>query len=217
MPEPSRRTYRRIATSRAHARIEFKWIRGLIVSAVGSPVIASIRAGRLATPRGVLDFLVPFALFALWEGCRFLWQRFFVIPDEIYTEQDQRIRDLEIELSSAKVALSATRANKAFANSLRALDQRGVAELWAVQHPLNQYESPKWIAKLDAWEADLMAEVRKGGDDGDLYHVQTLGNIHDPAHPRPYAEPVMNQRLAMLNIRRKRIHDLIKKYDPDAP
>lgn len=228
-------TFEEIASARARARAEFKWLRNVIVTAIAGPsgaiALASIEAGKFKVPSLLSFVLVSFAAFALhasYEFARNRWQRFVVVPGEIYDEQENRNRTLEADLVSririlesqlfeAQAALTTSRANKAFADRLRALDTRGVTELWAQPHPLNGYEAPKWLAKVDAWEADLIAAVQAEGDTGDLHHIQLLGNIYRPTLPRVYIDPTLDQRLVMVDIRRERLRDLIKKYDPSSP
>lgn len=135
----------------------------------------------------------------------------------IHAEQLGRIQALERDLYNAQAALRTKQQNKALADALKAHDDRAVHELWAAKQPLNEYESPKWLAKESAWKTELLEIIRKhGGDDDDVRHLSVLGNLYRPGQPRYHHDDAMNQRLIMLDIRRERIRDVIKKYDPEA-
>lgn len=150
----SNQSYRDLAFDRALARTEFKWLRNLVLTAIGSVVLSQLRTGRPMP--GLVDFVVPALLFAGWEGAFFVRRRFWTGPEEMFSKQQERINELEREVYEAKAALNTKGKSKAFADALRALDTRAVDELWAVPQPLNEFESPKWLEKLDAWEEELL-------------------------------------------------------------
>lgn len=136
---------------------------------------------------------------------------------EIDVEQLRTIEGLEGDLHEAQAALSTKQKDRTFADALKAHDDRAVNDLCAAKQPLNPHESAKWLAKDSAWETGLFEIVQEhGGDADDVRHLTVLGNLHRPGKPRFHSDETMNRRLTMLDIRRDRIREIIKKYDPDA-
>ncbi len=219
MSEYRRAVWRRACAETAKA-LSFTWgfaFRTTLVSAVGIGLTWLV-LGRESGVNTAATILLGIVLSNIAVFGGLLVIKRLAAPALIYDDQQRNLNDALHQLTIAKAQLDIKRRNKAFADALQEHRERAIHTLWAVPQPLNQYEAPKWLDRLAKWEVDLDQIISAHSDDpDDKRHIGVLGNLFRSGEPPMYhPDPEMNHQLVMLDIRLQRIHDVIKKYDPDA-
>jgi hypothetical protein len=168
--------YRTLVHQQAYGSWELRWLRGLVIGGVATPIGRFL--GIVTTPLGIVVAIAIFTILAAisWEVLRYLRRRFYDAPLAVYREQLAAIARLESMITNLQLLLEAAQAdNLALQNRLRTkrknvLLAHKLVELrtYGLHQIRNEYEADaahikQYLKREQEWREKVEAEMRSGG------------------------------------------------------